>query len=165
MSSRSFLPQSCLFPRFFSARPAFFFLSLVKHILFPVFMFHPLFVVSFHVGAGDPVVVSDSLLEFLLELLNHFLSLSLPLIRTTLLLSSIWRDYNSIYEPFVIPLRVLSFLSRDIPFIYSEKQNKKVIFLQNKITSYSTFQLYKNSKQYETSNLSPSKRLLFESPL
>lgn len=92
-------------------------------------MFHPLFVVSFHVGAGDPVVVSDSLLEFLLELLNHFLSLSLPLISTTLLLSSIWRDYNSIYEPFVIPLRVLSFLSRDIPFIYSEKQNKKVIFL------------------------------------
>lgn len=89
-------------------------------------MFHPLFVVSFHVGAGDPVVVSDSLLEFLLELLNHFLSLSLP--RTTLLLSSIWRDYNSIYEPFVIPLRVLSFLSRDIPFIYSEKQNKKVDF-------------------------------------
>lgn len=36
-------------------------------------MFHPLFVVSFHVGAGDPVVVSDSLLEFLLELLNPLL--------------------------------------------------------------------------------------------
>jgi hypothetical protein len=46
----------------------FLFLSVVKHILFPVFMFHPLFLVSFHVGAGDPVVVcTREKAEYLME--------------------------------------------------------------------------------------------------